>query len=61
MATRKEIAALAGVSQATVSRVLNGDASFKIKPETRRRIMRAATQLGFANVPMRTIDRKSVV
>ncbi|MEF2736384.1 MAG: LacI family DNA-binding transcriptional regulator [Bifidobacterium choerinum] len=55
MATRKEIAALAGVSQATVSRVLNGDASFKIKPETRRRIMRAAAQLGFANVPMRTI------
>ena len=40
MATRKQIAELAGVSQATVSRLLNGDAKLRITAQTRRRIMR---------------------
>lgn len=45
MASRKEVADLAGVSEATVSRVLNGVGP--IKEETRRKVLEASEQLGY--------------
>ncbi|WP_036717072.1 LacI family DNA-binding transcriptional regulator [Paenibacillus sp. JCM 10914] len=45
IASRKEVAQLAGVSEATVSRVLNGVGP--IKEETKRRVNEAAQQLGY--------------
>lgn len=45
MATRKEVAQLAGVSEATVSRVLNGVGP--IKESTRKRVLAAAQQLNY--------------
>lgn len=43
--SRKEVAELAGVSEATVSRVLNNVGP--IKEETRRRVLEAASQIGY--------------
>lgn len=43
--SRKEVAELSGVSEATVSRVLN--AVGPIKEDTRRRVLDAANQLGY--------------
>ena len=40
MATIKDIAEKAGVSQATVSRVLNQDATLSVGEDTRSRILR---------------------
>ncbi|MFC9709561.1 LacI family DNA-binding transcriptional regulator [Paenibacillus sp. NPDC056933] len=45
MASRKEVADLAGVSEATVSRVLNGVGP--LKEETRRKVLEASEQLGY--------------
>ncbi|MFC5699665.1 LacI family DNA-binding transcriptional regulator [Cohnella faecalis] len=45
MATRKEVAELAGVSEATVSRVLNGVGP--MKESTRKRVLEAADQLKY--------------
>ncbi|MGE7055738.1 LacI family DNA-binding transcriptional regulator, partial [Paenibacillus glucanolyticus] len=45
IASRKEVAQLAGVSEATVSRVLNGVGP--IKEETRLRVLEAADRLGY--------------
>jgi LacI family transcriptional regulator len=45
IASRKEVAQLAGVSEATVSRVLNGVGP--IKEETKQRVLEAADQLGY--------------
>ncbi|CAI6087611.1 LacI family DNA-binding transcriptional regulator [Cohnella sp. JJ-181] len=45
MATRREVAELAGVSEATVSRVMNGVGP--IKEETRLKVTAAAAQLGY--------------
>lgn len=45
MATRKEVAEFAGVSEATVSRVLNGVGP--IKESTRARVREAAERLGY--------------
>lgn len=42
-----DIARAAGVSIATVSRVLNGDSSLRIQPETRERVLDAAQALGY--------------
>lgn len=53
MATLKEIAALAGVSQATVSRVLNQDPSLSVTEETRARVMQTARELGYRTVQQR--------
>ena len=44
--TAKQVAARAGVSVTTVSRVLNGRAD-AIPPETQRRVIRAASELGY--------------
>lgn len=49
MATLKEVAGRAGVSQSTVSRLLN-DPSFSIKEETRRRVLRVCEEMGYRNV-----------
>lgn len=45
--TSADVAALAGVSRATVSFVLNERADVKISPATRQRVIDAATQLGY--------------
>lgn len=45
IATRKEVADLAGVSEATVSRVLNGVGP--MKEETKAKVLEAAEQLGY--------------
>ena len=47
MATLKDIASLAKVSIATVSRVLNQDESLSVTEETRHRILTAADELGY--------------
>lgn len=49
MAKLKDIAARAGVSQSTVSRLLN-DPTFSVKKETRTRILRACRELGYGDV-----------
>ncbi|GAA1574674.1 LacI family DNA-binding transcriptional regulator [Actinomadura kijaniata] len=47
-ATSTDVARLAGVSQATVSYVLNDAPGVKISEETRERVRRAAEELGYA-------------
>ncbi|MCK8061484.1 MULTISPECIES: LacI family DNA-binding transcriptional regulator [unclassified Fusibacter] len=47
MATIKDIAELAGVSPATVSRVLNGDKEISVREETRKKIYEAAEELEY--------------
>ncbi|GLC90368.1 LacI family DNA-binding transcriptional regulator [Lysinibacillus piscis] len=47
MATIKDIADLARVSIATVSRVLNYDETLNVTPETRKRIFEAAEELNY--------------
>lgn len=47
MATLKDIADRAGVSQTTVSRVLNRDTSLNVTDETRNHVIRAAIELGY--------------
>lgn len=53
MATLKEIASMAGVSSATVSRVLNQDPSLSVTQETRKRVVQAAKDLGYRTVQQR--------
>ncbi len=45
--TMKDIALAAGVSQSTVSFVLNGHADMRISEETRKRVMDAVAHLGY--------------
>lgn len=47
MATLKDIAKKAGVSPATVSRILNGDTSINVRPETRKRVYEVAEELEY--------------
>ena len=47
MATIKDIAEKAGVSIATVSRVLNYDETLNVQDETRKRIFEVAEQLDY--------------
>ena len=47
MATLKDIAHLAGVSVATVSRILNEDESLSVKVETRESVLSAAKSLNY--------------
>lgn len=47
MATIKDIAELAKVSSASVSRILNNDPTLSVPKETRQRVLDAAHQLGY--------------
>ncbi len=47
MANIRDVARLSGVSPATVSRVLNNNQTYKITDETKRNVLRAATELGY--------------
>ena len=58
MISIREVAELAGVSAATVSRVMNGTA--KVDPEKRERVLRVIEETGFIpNEVARTLFRKS--
>ena len=47
MATIKEIAKRSGFSPATVSRLLNNDSKLSVTPETKSKILKVATELGY--------------
>lgn len=53
MATLKEIAHIAGVSSATVSRVLNQDPALSVTEKTRERVLQTAKELGYRTVQQR--------
>jgi LacI family transcriptional regulator len=57
MATIKDIAELAGVSPATVSRVLNGDRTMSVKDETKKRIYEAAEELAYVPLIQKYSER----
>ena len=59
MATLKEIAQEAGVSLATVSRVLNEDPSLSVKDETRQKIFEIAERLEYKTSSARKGVHKS--
>ena len=50
MATLKDIALKAGVSQGTVSRILNGDSTLNVAAETREKVTKIAVELGYRSV-----------
>lgn len=50
--TARYVGKLAGVSQSTVSRVLNGRETAIISEETRQRVLEIATQLGYSPNPI---------
>lgn len=58
MATIKDIAARAGVSAATVSRVLNNDPSLAVSEETRSRIFGIAEQLAYKPSRLRKLKQE---
>ena len=47
MATIRDVARRAGVSAASVSRVLKNDTTFSVSQKTRERILEAAGELGY--------------
>ena len=47
MATIKDIAVSAGVSSATVSRILNNDSTLNVSPETRQKVLDTAHSLNY--------------
>ena len=55
MATIKDIAEKAGVSQATVSRVLNQDVTLSVGEDTRSRILRIAEDLHYQKKSRKTL------
>lgn len=56
MATIKDVATLAGVAPSVVSRLLNGDATLRVRPETRDRIHDAVARLRYTpNVAARSL------
>ena len=54
MANIREVAERAGVSPATVSRVLNNNQTYKITNETRQNVLRAVTELGYQPLVKKT-------
>ncbi|WP_419954470.1 LacI family DNA-binding transcriptional regulator [Neobacillus niacini] len=56
MATIKDIAELAGVSIATVSRVLNYDSTLSVGDETKKRIFEVAEQLSYKKKPPKKLE-----
>ncbi|WP_208591797.1 LacI family DNA-binding transcriptional regulator [Gracilibacillus suaedae] len=59
MATIKEIAIKSKVSPATVSRVLNNDASLSVAEETRKRILQVAESLNYKTMRIRKKQTES--
>lgn len=59
MATIRDIAKIAGVSPATVSRILNQDESLSVSPDTRERVLNTANELNYKkavpSVPTKTV------
>jgi len=53
MATLKDIAKRAGVSSATVSRILNQDETLSVTPQTRERVQEIARELNLPPLPKR--------
>lgn len=47
MATLEDVARLSGVAKATVSRALRNDATLKLSPDTKEKIINAAKQVGY--------------
>lgn len=60
MATLKEVAALAGVSQAAVSRFLNNDPRLSLPDSTRQRILDAVSELGYVKKTRKNRDPNRV-
>ena len=54
MANIRDVAKRAGVSPATVSRVLNNNQTYKITNETRENVLRAVTELGYTPLIKKT-------
>ncbi len=50
MSSIRDVANLANVSPATVSRVLNNDTTYKITPETRKNVLRAVAELNYKHL-----------
>lgn len=57
MATLKDIALKAGVSLATVSRVINDDATLSVTAETREKILSIAKELNYQSVKRKTAKK----
>ncbi|WP_066069110.1 LacI family DNA-binding transcriptional regulator [Neobacillus soli] len=60
MATIKDIAQNAGVSIATVSRVLNYDTTLSVSDETKKRIFEAAEELSYKKKPARKQESRKI-
>ncbi|WP_042170551.1 LacI family DNA-binding transcriptional regulator [Paenibacillus gorillae] len=61
MATIKQIAEKAGVSSATVSRVLNNDASMAVSDATRARIFAAAEELQYKPTRLKRLKQEGMM
>lgn len=61
MVTIKKIAEVSGFSQATVSRLLNGDESLSIAEETKHQIVNTALSLGYSRSKIKTTLEKIAV
>ena len=61
MVNIRDVAKLAGVSPATVSRVLNNDQTYKITNETKQNVFRAVTELGYKPLIKRNSRTESSV
>jgi LacI family transcriptional regulator len=61
MVTIKEISNVSGYSQATISRLFKGDESLSITPETKRKIISTALNLGYDRSKIKTTLYKILV
>ena len=55
MANIRDVARLAKVSPATVSRILNDNQVYKTSDETREKVLRAVTELGYQPLARRQV------
>ncbi|MBT1172628.1 LacI family DNA-binding transcriptional regulator [Bifidobacterium sp. MA2] len=60
MVTIKEIAKQSGFSPATVSRLLNGDPTFSVREETRRKILEVSERLGYESAERQFVAMRDV-